>query len=260
MIAVVSVHDEKYEPLAEWTLHKNKKLYCEKHGYQLHYASDGGASIAGKPMMAKPQPPIPDTHIPMGWAKIFVIRKIMQQHPEVEWIFNTDTDVMITNMETKLEDIIKEHAGPNIHILIPADCNGINCGNMLIRNNAVGKAFINTIIAGMPVYRNWYLYENQLIQDMFVGSHLRESGITPGGTLWASVGKVLPQRVMNSYDYSNLPLLKNRSEYKDILGTDGQWKEGDFLIQWPSTDLEYRIKAAKETHSRLFGDPVSQQS
>jgi len=25
MIAVVSVHDEKYEPLAEWTLHKNKK-------------------------------------------------------------------------------------------------------------------------------------------------------------------------------------------------------------------------------------------
>jgi len=42
MIAVVSVHDEKYEPLAEWTLHKNKKLYCEKHGYQLHCASDAG--------------------------------------------------------------------------------------------------------------------------------------------------------------------------------------------------------------------------
>ena len=59
---------------------------------------------------------------------------------------------------------------------------------------------------------------------------------------------------------SNLPLLKNRSEYKDILGTDGQWKEGDFLIQWPSTDLEYRIKVAKETHNKLFGDPDAQQS
>ena len=184
----------------------------------------------------------------------------MQQHPEVEWIFNTDTDVMITNMETKLEDIIKEHAPPNIHMLIPADCNGINCGNMLIRNNAIGKAFINTIISGMPVYRQWYLYENQLIQDMFVGSHLRESGITPGGSLWASVGKVVPQRVMNSYDYSNLPKLKNRSDYKDILGTDGQWKEGDFLIQWPSTDLEYRVKVARETHNKLFGDLDAQQS
>ncbi len=252
MIAVVSVHDEKYEPLAEWTLHKNKKLYCEKHGYQLHYASDGGASIAGKPMMAKPDPPIPDTHIPIGWAKIFVIRKFMQQHPEVEWIFNTDTDVMITNMETKLEDIIKEHAPPNIHILIPADCNGINCGNMIIRNSPIGKAFLDTIIAGMPLYRHWYMFENQLIQDLFVGTHLEETGIVPGGTFWARVGKVLPQRVFNSYDYTKLPRLKDRKDYNDILGMDGQWQEGDFLIQWPSTDLEFRINAAKEMMSKVI--------
>ena len=32
MIAVVSVHDKKYEPLAEWTLHKNKKEYCKNMG------------------------------------------------------------------------------------------------------------------------------------------------------------------------------------------------------------------------------------
>ena len=165
---------------------------------------------------------------------------------------------MITNMDIKIEDIIKEHAGPNIHMLIPADCNGINCGNMLIRNNAVGKAFINTIIAGLPVYRHWYLYENQLIQDMFMGTHLRENGFNPGGSLWASVGRVIPQRVMNSYDYSNLPLLKNRPNYKDILGNDGEWEEGDFLVQWPATSLEYRINVAKETHNRLFGDPDAQ--
>ena len=69
MIALVTVHDQKYEPLAEWTLHKNKKQYCQKHGYQLHYSGDGGASIAGKPFMAKANPPIPDTHIPIGWVK-----------------------------------------------------------------------------------------------------------------------------------------------------------------------------------------------
>jgi hypothetical protein len=250
-IVVVSVHDEKYEPLAEWTLHKNKKHYCEKHGYILHYASDGGASIAGKPMMAKPQPPIPETHIPMGWGKVFVIKEAMQKYPNAEWIFNTDCDVMITNMETKIEDIIKSYARENTHIIIPADCNGINCGNMLIRNSPVGRAFLNTIISGMPLYRNWYLYENQLIQDLFIGTHLQESGIKNGGTLWAMVGNVIPQRVMNSYDYSNLPILKNRPEYKDILGTDGQWQEGDFLIQWPSTDLDYRIKAAKELHPKI---------
>ena len=258
-VVIVSVHDEKYEPLAEWTLHKNKKQYCEKHGYQLHYATDGGASIAGKPMQPL-QPPIADTHIPIGWGKIFVMRQAMQKYPNAEWIFNTDCDVMITNMDIKIEDIIKEHANSNIHILIPADCNGINCGNMIVRNSPIGKAFLNTIISGLPLYRNWYMFENQLIQDMFVGSHLRENGITPGGTLWASVGKILPQRVMNSYDYSNLPRLKNRPEYKDILGTDGQWREGDFLIQWPATDLEYRINAAKEIHNRLFGDLGVQSS
>lgn len=51
---------------------------------------------------------------------------------------------------------------------------------------------------------------------------------------------------MNSYDYTKLPLLKNRPNFNDILGTDGQWQKDDFLIQWPATDLEYRINAAKD--------------
>ena len=244
MIGVVSVHDQKYEPLAEWTLHKNKKEYCKKHGYILEYADDGGASLTGKPMMWPP--PIPDTHIPIGWGKIFLIKDVFRRHPEVEWVFSTDCDVMITNFDTKIEDIIKEHAGENTHVMIPADCNGINCGNMLVKNTPIGKAFLNTVISGMPLYRNWYMVENQLIQDLAIGSHLREDGINPGGTFWAEVIKVLPQRVMNSYDYTKLPLLKNRPNFNDILGTDGQWQKDDFLIQWPATDLEYRINAAKD--------------
>ena len=243
MIAVVSVHDKKYEPLAEWTLHKNKKEYCKKHEYILEYADDGGEKVCGKPVML---PPAPDTHIPIGWGKIFLMKDVFRRHPDVEWIFSTDCDVMITNMDTKIEDIIKEHAGPNTHVMIPADCNGINCGNMLVRNSPIGKAFLNTVISGMPLYRNWYMVENQLIQDLAIGSHLREDGINPGGTFWAEVIKVLPQRVINSYDYTKLPRLKNRPNFNDILGTDGQWQKGDFLIQWPATDLEYRINAAKD--------------
>ena len=69
--------------------------------------------------------------------------------------------------------------------------------------------------------------------------------------MWARIGKVLPQRVMNSYDYKNSPRLKNRPEYKDILGTDGQWQEGDFLVQWAGADLNYRLKAAKEMYENL---------
>jgi len=110
------------------------------------------------------------------------------------------------------------------------------------------------------VYRHWYLFEKQFSQDLLVGSHLEETGIKPGGTaMWARVGKVLPQRVMNSYDYKNSPLLQNRPNYQDIIGTDGQWQEGDFLIQWPSTDLNYRIKAAKEMYENLNKKKSSQK-
>lgn len=248
---LVTVNDNNYKPLADWTVHKNRKLYCEKHGYTLYHLEDGAESIVGKPMRAG-NPPIPMDHVPIGWSKIYAVRKVMQQHPDAEWIFSSETDCMITNMDIKLEEIIEKHANPNIHFLVPADCNGTNCGNMLIRNSEIGRAFINTIIAGLPVYRHWYLFENQLIQDLLIGSHLEETGMKPGGTtMWARVGKVLPQRVMNSYDYKNSPLLHKRPEYQDVLGTDGQWQEGDFLIQWAGTDLNYRLKAAKEMHENL---------
>ena len=246
MIVVTSLHNEAFEPLAEWTLYKNKLQYCLKHGYKLHYSKDGGDKVSGLKMMAK-LPPIPDTHHPMGWGKIYLMKEAMDKYPDATWIFNTDCDVMITNMDIKLEEIIKKYASEGTHVMVPADCNGINCGNMLIKNSEVGKAFVNTVIASLPVYRHWYLFENQYIQDLLVGSHLEESGVKPGGTtMWARVGKVLPQRVMNSYDYTNHPTLKGRKEYNDILGTDGQWQKGDFLVQWPATDLEFRIGAAKK--------------
>jgi hypothetical protein len=37
-----------------------------------------------------------------------------------------------------------------------------------------------------------------------------------------------------------------RNTYNDILGTDGQWQEGVFLIQWAGTDLTFRMDAAKK--------------
>jgi hypothetical protein len=258
-VVLVTAHNEKYEPLAEWTLHKNKKLYCEKHGYHLHYANDAGAKVAGFPMQPG-LPPVKDTHMSIGWGRIYLMKEAIEKYPKTEWIFSTDCDVMITNMDVKIEDIVAKHANKNTHVMIPTDCNGINCGNMLVRNTPIGKGFLDTIIAGEPLYRHWYMFENQLIQDLFVGSHLEETGVTAGGTFWSRVGVLLPQRVMNSYDYSNLPRLKNRKDYKDILGTDGQWQKGDFLIQWPATDLEYRITKAKDCYNMLSGSPDAQSS
>ena len=100
-----------------------------------------------------------------GVAKVYAMKDAFEKYPECEWIFNTDCDVMITNFTIKLESIVNEYAkDENVHVIIPVDCNGINCGNMFIKNSPIGKAFLDTIIAGMPLYRNWYMFENQLIQ------------------------------------------------------------------------------------------------
>lgn len=245
MFVVVTVNDEKYKPLAHITAIKNKKAYCDKYGYKFVHIEDGGEKLAGVPTQPG-NPPIKPTHIPIGWGKIYAMKYALNTYPDSQWIFSSETDAFITNMDRKLEDIIKICADQNTHIIIPSDVNGINCGNMFVRNSDVGRAFLDTIIAGMPLYRNWYLFENQLIQDLLVGTHLEETGITQGGTLWSRVGKVVPQRLFNSYDYKGHPTLKNRPHFNDILGTDGQWKSGDFMIQWPATSLEYRIEQANK--------------
>jgi hypothetical protein len=250
MIVVTSLHNEAFEPLAEWTLYKNKQKYCEKHGYKLHYATDGGDEVSGLKMLAT-NVPVPEMHICIGWGKIYLMKEAMEKYPDAEWIFNADCDTMITNMEIKLEDIISNYTHSNTHILIPSDCNGINCGVMMVRNSPIGRAFLDTIIVGEPLYRHCSMFENQLIQDMVYGKWFWWGEEKPGGSCWSDVTNVLRQRVMNSYDYKNLPLLKDRPSHNDIWGESGQWQEGDFMIQWPATSLEYRINVAREMYDRL---------
>ena len=85
---------------------------------------------------------------------------------------------------------------------------------------------------------------------MLIGTYIWDREIKSGGSCWSDVSNVLRQRVMNSYDYKNLPIVQNDSP-NDIWGESGQWEEGDFIIQWPATSLDFRIKAAKDMYERL---------
>ena len=89
---------------------------------------------------------------------------------------------------------------------------------------------------------------------MLVGHYFWDEHMKSGGSCWSDVSNVLRQRVMNSYDYNNHPLLKDRPNHNDIWGESGQWEEGDFMIQWPATSMECRINAAKEMFAKLKYD------
>ena len=58
--------------------------------------------------------------------------------------------------------------------------------------------------------------------------------------------KIVPQREINSYDYSIFPKYQgNWYPSIDHLGTDGNWQPGDWVIQWPGILLEHRVELAK---------------
>jgi hypothetical protein len=54
--------------------------------------------------------------------------------------------------------------------------------------------------------------------------------------------KLVPQRTMNSYNYS---LYKGwgPEPMLDKLGNVGDWQIGDFAIHWPAQSLEFRLQA-----------------
>ena len=59
--------------------------------------------------------------------------------------------------------------------------------------------------------------ENQWIQEMATA------------TYWKKWIKIVPQRMFNAYDYTLYQFPKFTGT-KDMLGVDGQWLTGDFLI------------------------------
>ena len=232
---VVTMHDAKYQPLADLT---SKKGYCDKNGYNLYI--DDGTDMPQLKFQAG-NPPLKSGYMPIGYAKFFTIKNALKKFPETQWLFFTECDVMITNFSVLLENIV--HGADDIHFMISADLNGLNTGNFLVRNSEIGIGFMNNILSSLPLYKHYYLFENQYIQDCLVGTHLTEQGVKNGGSLWNSVTRILPQRSLNSYDYCRHPKLKNRNPV-DIFGHNGQWMPGDFLVHWPAMTLEERISEA----------------
>lgn len=205
MNIVISMNDAKYQPLADITWNQNKLLYCEKHGYGSFNKTEGFRK-----------------DMPIGFEKLFIIQELMKK-PDTEWIWWTGCDAMVTNFNIKIEDRIV----PGYDLIIATDCNEINNDSFLIRNCEWSKSYIEGLIQLIPKYSNHYFYEQQAMIDTYFDhkDHI----------------KIVPQRQMNSYQNDLYPW---QSKY-DLLGNDGTWQEGDWLVQWPGTQLDLRLKLAK---------------
>ena len=221
MHALISLHDEKYQPLGDLTWMQNKEQYAKQHGYAAICKTSGFKEGVG-----------------IGYQKIHFAKEVLADHPEYDWVWWTGTDTMITNFAVRIEDRIDN----NYHFMICVDVNGLNADSFLVRNTPEGKAIINSILS-LEEHCSKFWDTEQRAMAMIMGLPI------PGEAIWdinpevalsgdyKDIIKILPQRFMNSFNYQ----LYHYTDQRDKLGIDGNWRPGDWLIHWPATGLDHRI-------------------
>ncbi len=213
-IVFTSFHTPNYNSLAEITLVKNKDVYCKKHNY---------------PLLVKTS----DWHnIPLGYEKVYIIEYALEKFPNCEWIFFSECDTLITNMNIKLEDIIKDEKK---HFIITTDINNINAGSFFIKNSTEGRNYLQAMKDSIGKYPE----EQAFIIDSYFGLGNFKDIIS-----------LYPQKTFNSYDYY---LYGNAyPSGLDIQGNNGRWEYGDFIIHLPGISYEHRINLANQFLSQVI--------
>lgn len=225
MYALVELHDDKYEPLAQLTWNQNKLEYAKLHGYKTFCKTDNFKEGSG-----------------IGYWKIHYIKELLEAHPEVEWFWWTGTDTMITNFATRIEDRVLSA----YHFIVAFDVNGINADSLLVRNTPEGRAYIDHLIELEPEASKFWDAEQRAIAMSLGFPATGEPGWPAPQDIkvcdkYKNIVKVMPQRYMNSFNYLLYPQYAVPS---DKLGFDGNWVLGDWLIHWPAVNLEGRIQLA----------------
>ena len=212
MYKIISYHDETYQPLADITWNQNKIPYCERYGYQCSYERLEGVGHPGQ------------------LQKVRMINEELQ-NPDLEWLWWTGADLLITNFNIKIEDKIDN----NYHMVIASDCNGINCDSILIRNTATSRAYWKMISEVVPTLHWHWEGEQKIIKDTYPN--------------YKEVIKLVPQREINAYNYDTYG---GFYQPIDHLGTNGNWQPGDWVIQWPGLGLDVRLDLAKHYSQQVI--------
>lgn len=220
MIVFTTLHNSSYECLADITCEKNKKIYCKKHNY---------------PLVIKNGNWLP---IPIGYEKAYLIKTAFNLYTDCEWVFFSESDTLITNMNIKLEDIIKDEQK---HFIITTDVNGINAGSFFIRNSKEGNEYLNAMIQSIGHFQN----EQEFIQNSYSNTNFKE------------IIHLYPQKSFNSYTYSKEDYpnySENFNKGIDKLGNNGKWEIGDFIVHFVDKNLESRLALANTYINKVIND------
>lgn len=226
-IAMISCHDEAYAGLGAITS-PNKEEYCQKWGYYYFCKTEG---------FAYPNYNNGNRHDQlMGFEKLQMILDLFEEKPDLDWIHWTGADLIVTNYNVRIENIVDD----SYHMIVCVDINGMNVDSMIVKNSRVGRGLMRWVLDNIETYRHANWYEQQALIDFFFKAPLARDII-----------KILPQRVMNSYDYTLYRVYDNMP-HVDHTGTNGQWQPGDFMFQAPGLSVEDRIRVMQHYIQRVI--------
>ena len=206
MIALVSLHTPNYQPLADHTWDNNKLLYAQQHQYKAFCKTE---NFVG--------------NISPGYEKVYYLRDLMADNPDIKWFFWLGTDTMITNFNIKVE----QHIDENFDFIIATDGNGLNADSFLIKNSENGRKFVEWMLDNVKKYDPHHFHEQQAMIDAYEMSE------------WRPIFKVIQQHLINSHDCWPNHYLPGFGY--DKLGGRAWWEPGDFVVHWPGSSLHTRL-------------------
>ena len=206
--ALVTAYNEAYQPLNDLTWEKNKKLYAQKWGYDTYTVTDGFANLGD-----------------IAWARTRKVVELLESG--YDWVHAVGCDTMITNFNIRLEDLIDD----DYDFVIAVDCYNINNDSFLARATPTTINWLRHVYSLREQYANSKWYDQSAMIDTIdmMGDRI----------------KIVTQRTLNSYDYDQYPGLEPHIYKKDLLGNDGNWAPGDFLIHWPGVPQDTRMVLAQ---------------
>ena len=210
MIAIVSMYNEAYKPLAEITIDQNISKYAEYHKYNFHCKNDEFS-----------------TEYIMYFEKPKLMLDAMVSN--VEWVWWIDVDALVTNFHTKLESIIDDR----YDIIISTDGGGINCGSFLVKNSPKGRAWLEMI------------YSNRMVTRYATDKWPEQLVIHDTARNYTDIMKIVPQKTFNSYYYKVYEGVVDGVIETDRLGNNGLWTPGDFVLHMPGLPNYLRIQYLK---------------
>jgi hypothetical protein len=98
----------------------SKRIYANKHGYKYIEANEESW----------------DRTRPVAWSKVDLVLTHLNKLPDGELVWLSDADVLITNMDLKVEEHVLPLLPPEKDLLFIYDaCHHLNSGNVLMRNS-----------------------------------------------------------------------------------------------------------------------------